>query len=82
MNIEDVLKYWPLILAILGLIIWLVRLEGLAKQNTKDLDRMQTQHESLSLRHESLDSKVVEQLAQVREALARIEGYIRANKES
>lgn len=35
---ENVLQYWPIIFAAIGLAVWSIRLEGLVKQNTKDLE--------------------------------------------
>jgi len=55
--------------AVVGFIIWLARLEGKVTFNEKEINE-------LRVKHESLDSKVIQQLAQVREALARIEGFL------
>lgn len=67
--IQTISNIWPVVTALIGLIVWLVRLEGKVSQSEKQLDALQ-------IKHESLDSKVVEQLADVRESLARIEGAL------
>lgn len=72
-------NYWQLIGAIIGLIIWLVRLEGKTSSNEKAIDRVEKQVDALEIKHEQLDSKLVQQLAAVREALARIEGALGIN---
>ena len=69
-------NYWPLITAFIGLIVWLVRLEGKGTINERDISRNTMEIEKLNVKHESLDSKVVEQLATVKESLARIEGAL------
>lgn len=88
MSILQVIEIlWPIILAGIGLVVWLVRLEGKVKTSSDKIrDNRQEYREAvatcqaeikaLTVKHESLDSKVVEQLAQVRESLARIEGAL------
>lgn len=71
--------YWTIIGAIIGLIVWLVRLEGKMSANEKSIDRVEKQADALEIKHEQLDSKLVQQLAAVREALARIEGALGIN---
>ena len=68
--------YWAIMAAIVGLIVWLVRLEGKTSANEKAIERVEKQVDSLEIKHEQLDSKLVQQLAAVREALARIEGAL------
>jgi len=70
-----------LIIATIGVVVWLVRLEGKVKQNTERNAETQKDVDTLRVRHESLDSKIVDQLSQVREDLAEIKGYLRRNKE-
>lgn len=72
--------YFEILLAVLGFVVWLVRLEGktnhverLALEAQKDVD-------NLRVKHESLDSKIVEQLGEVRESLARLEGALGVKK--
>lgn len=65
---------WPVVLSIVGVIVWLVRLEGKTNQTEKRVEILQT-------KHDALDSKTVEQLAQVRESLARIEGALGVRKD-
>lgn len=67
--VQTLVNAWPVFGALIGLVVWLVRLEGKALQSEKQLDALQ-------IKHESLDSKVVEQLSDVRESLARIEGAL------
>lgn len=74
------LQIWPVFLGLLAMVVWLVRLEG-SVAHAKELARgCQKDVDELRIKHESLDSKIVEQLAQVREALARIEGRLEAHK--
>lgn len=64
------------ILASVAVIVWLVRLEGKVMQAERMANEAQKDVDDLRVRHESLDSKIVEQLAEVRESLARLEGAL------
>lgn len=73
-------QYFEILVAVLAFVVWLVRLEGkinhverLALEAQKDVD-------NLRVKHESLDSKIVEQLGEVRESLARLEGALGVTK--
>lgn len=72
---------WQIITAIVGVTVWLVRLEGKQLLIEKQVAICQKEVDSLQIKHEALDSKVVEQLASVRESLARIEGALGVSKE-
>lgn len=73
---ENVLStYWPFVLSIIGLVVWLARLEGKTDGAIKSNEETQRDVNDLRARHEGLDSKIVEQLTRVRESLARLEGY-------
>ena len=72
-------NYWPIMSAAIGLIVWLVRLDGKTSNNEKAIERVEKQADALEIKHEQLDSKLVQQLAAVREALARIEGALGIN---
>jgi hypothetical protein len=67
---------WPVLLSIVGLIAWLVRLESRVNRADENNGRCEKKIDEYAVKHDALDSKVVEQLAQVRESLARIEGAL------
>ena len=67
---------WPVIVGSIGLIVWLVRLEGRVNQVDRDYRAIEKRVDALTIKHEELDSKLVGQLADVRESLARIEGKL------
>ncbi len=73
-------KVVEIVLAIVALIVWLVRLEGKVGQNYRLVTEAQKDVDDLRIRHESLDSKIVEQLSQVKESLARLEGALGIKK--
>jgi len=82
MEIFDTLhSIWPVLISIVGLIVWLIRLEGRVNTHEKDITRLDKAQEIQSVKHDELDSRLVEQLAQVRESLARIEGALGVKKE-
>lgn len=66
--------------ALVGGLVWGLRLEGLTKQNTKDIERVEADHKHLSEKHESLDQKIMEKFSDVVEALARIEEKLRSKQ--
>lgn len=69
-----------LILSLVSGIVWLVRLEGRINAFEKQIDELKHRISSMEIKHDALDSKVVEQLASVRESLARIEGALGVKK--
>ena len=76
MEIATITSIWPIILSLIGFIVWLVRVEGRINFNDKEIARIEKKIDTLEIKHHNLDSRLVEQLAQVRESLARIEGAL------
>ena len=72
--------YFEILLAILGFVVWLVRLEGKINHVERLAEEAQKDVDNLRIKHESLDSKIVEQLGEVRESLARLEGALGVKK--
>ena len=70
----DFEQHLTTILSIVGLIVWLVRLEGKTIQNEKRLSHLETEVEAMN-------SGLVKELTEVKQALARIEGYLKAKSE-
>lgn len=64
----------------LTFIVWLVRLEARIKQTEKDVFETQKDVDILRTRHEDLDSRVLKELMEVKQALARIEGRLEIKK--
>lgn len=60
----------------LTFIVWLVRLEARIKQNERDISEAIKDVDVLRARHEDLDSRVLRELMEVKQALARIEGRL------
>ena len=72
--------YFEVLIALLGFVVWCVRLEGKVHAANKANEETQKDVDNLRIKHESLDSKIIEQLGQVRESLARLEGALGINK--
>lgn len=70
-----------LIFAVIGFAVWLIRLEGRVQQVSDRNIETQKDIDDLRIRHESLDSKIVDQLTKLREDLAEIKGYLSSKKE-
>lgn len=61
-------------------VAWLFRLEFRVKRiEERDIEFFNALT-SLTVKHESLDSKVIEELSRIRESLARIEGRLELTK--
>lgn len=65
---------WQMLSAIVGFVVWLVRLEGKTLNNEKRLDHAECQLETL-------ENGLTKELAEVKQSLARIEGYLKAKAE-
>lgn len=64
----------------LTFIVWLVRLEARIKQTERDVFEVVKDVDILRTRHEDLDSRVLRELMEVKQALARIEGRLEIKK--
>ena len=62
--------------ALIGIVVWFVRLEGRIKAQEHASRIIEKEVDSLISKHEALDQKVMEDLSLIRESLARIEGRI------
>lgn len=67
----------------LGVVVWLVRLEGRINQGDRDhiaheklIASQEKRIDTISGKQEALEIKVVQQLSEVKESLARIEGQL------
>lgn len=63
------------LVSFVGFIVWLVRLEGKTTHNEKRLTHVEQQVENL-------ESGLVKEMSEVKQALARIEGYLKAKSEA
>jgi ribosomal protein L29 len=72
--IEFVEQHYQIVVGTIGVIVWLVRLEGKTIHNEKRLCHLETQMETM-------ESGLVKELNEVKQSLARIEGYLKAKAE-
>lgn len=72
---------WEIGLAALGFVVWLVRLEGKVLANEKANVETQKDVDALRVEHNALNNKTLQQLAEIRESLARIEGRLSVKDE-
>lgn len=68
-------------LAVFAGVVWLVRLEGTAKHLDQRLNQVEKSHDHLATKVETLDSKAVAELTNIKVTLARIEGFMSNLKE-
>jgi len=78
---NKLVEYYPLILLGLGGLIWGLRLEGEVKMNKRLTANAQSDIDTLRVKHEALDSKVLEKISQIQQTVARIEGMLEARNE-
>lgn len=71
---EFVESHWQTLTGIVGFIVWLVRLEGQGMNQEKRLTHLENQVENL-------ESGLVKEMSEVKQSLARIEGYLKAKSE-
>lgn len=71
---------WTVGVAGVGLVVWLVRLEGKVLANERANVETQKDVDALRIEHNSLNHQTVKQLSEIRESLARIEGRLSVEK--
>ena len=60
---------FPIGMPVIGLVVWLIRLEGKTNYAARGLEKLET-------RHEALESKIVEKLSVIEKSIAKIEGWL------
>ena len=63
--------YFVEITALIAVVVWIIRLEGLTSQHTKEIDH-------LDQRLTDFDSKILSKLGEIAERLSFIEGSLRS----
>lgn len=71
---------WQILVGAIGAVVWLVRLEGKVLAAEKANVETQKDVDALRVEHNALNNKTLQQLAEIRESLARIEGRLSADK--
>lgn len=65
---------------LIGLVAWFVRLEANQKSDKREgdirADRFEKDLDNVRIKHEALDSKVINELSEIKQSLARIEGKL------
>jgi hypothetical protein len=67
-------EHWQELFSFVGFMVWLVRLEGKTLNNDKRLTHVEAQVENL-------ESGLTKEMSEVKQSLARIEGYLKAKAE-
>lgn len=67
--------------ALVGVVVWLVRLEGRIGHVEKLNENTDKKVDAVLVKHEALDSKIVQKLSELSESLARIEGRLGLERE-
>ena len=68
------ISHWDILTGVVAFIVWLTRLEGKTMSNEKRLTHAEQQLENL-------ESGLTKELSEVKQSLARIEGYLKAKAE-
>lgn len=69
------------IISAVGVVVWLVRLEGKAMESLRRNAETQNEVDDLRLRLESLDERLMRRLSAIERSLARIEGRLSVEPE-
>ncbi len=59
----------PIAMPIVGVVVWLIRLEGKTNYAAKGLDKLET-------KHDALESKIVDKLSIIEKSISKIEGLL------
>ncbi len=81
MDLETLTKYKDFIIAGITAVAWFIRLESKNESNSKDLVRLENEISVLKVKHDSLSSSLVAELSELKAAVARVEGYLKATSE-
>jgi hypothetical protein len=73
-------EWVQIISLVIVFIVWLIRLEGKIKMIDRANIETQKDVDELRVKHEALDSKIIDQLSKIRESLARLEGKLGVEK--
>lgn len=57
-------------------IAWMVRLEYLGKTNQRDIEELKILNATQAAKHDALDSRMMDQLTEIKISLAKIEGKL------
>jgi hypothetical protein len=81
-TLKILIELWPIIFPIILSIVWMIRLEGKTNYNLKLTEQNERSLDELRIKHENLDSKVVEKLSGIEKSLARVEGFLSRSKDN
>lgn len=79
--LDEIEKLWPIIASIIGVVVWLIRLEGTGSANAKRVDVLERNFDHLEQHVNNMENGIAKEITAVKEALARIEGYLKGIKE-
>ena len=76
-----VTDYWPVLVALVGVVVWLVRLEGKINQNVRDISNLQYENreeiKSMDDKLENINKKLTELCV----SFAELAGYFKRMQE-
>ncbi len=76
-----ILKFWPVILALISVIAWLIRLESRVKEHTQSICRIEgSQEKNIDKLTDKLD-RVDEKLSTLGERISELTGYFKRYEE-
>ncbi len=76
--LEDLLtKYWPQLLGLVIVVMWLTRLESMEKHNKQRIKELAERQSKIEGKYEATDKEVNEKMSAVMQTLSRIEGWLK-----
>ena len=82
MDLSWISGHWEQLGSIVGVIVWIIRLEGKVLNSEKRLDANEKRITHVEGQVENIESGLTKELSEVKQALARIEGYLKAKSET
>ncbi len=76
-----IMKYWPVIIALISVIAWLVRLESKVKEHTSSISKIEeSQEKNIDRITDKLD-RVDEKISALGERISELTGYLKRCEE-
>lgn len=74
---QSMVKLWPVVLALLVALVWIIRLEGRVNLMDEKIEKNRGDMNNIGRKTSEKDDKIWDSLVAIKESLARIEGQFK-----